>query len=474
MQTTNSNSAPFQYEVIRRSDCYTSDAICDQSYHCQDPRFMAPRWFTRVSSESQDQINCTSLEEQKQGEEEKEANFLEAYSSIPDNYDSYAKQKLDLAADPLEIVRSVQSMKKDTLFNQPDFEETQTNTLTSNLGRLALSESTNTSMIPTKNRLVIRKANSKSKLEVDQDSQQDKVAYEPALFYLSKNFAGIKSLTIELCEETSTMGKNHFFQVTGDDINGQPVVKKSISAKSEEKLFHNLDKNLLEYFSTKRLLSKFSHPKTLYDLLLQIHQTSPGPGKLAHKVKNGIREQIEDEPLFQQADEHFKNLIYGRNLPEYLLKGYMSTKRKKVLNATAKIKRLVKCIFARRKDLLEANQTDFVNHLRECIEAADVSIKNNAGEGAEEAFIDKMFERRQEILEQPITTAENAIKDVLDETIIESSIFKGLYLAVDREKAYDLVKKLMISRLIVMRRKEMEKENSQEEVTNEKKKKMKK
>src|SRR5690606_10870696 len=113
----------------------------------------------------------------------------------------------------------------------------------------------------------------------------------------------------------------------------------------------------------------------------------------------------------------------------------------------------VKCIFARRKDLLEAKQTDFVNHLRECIEAADVSIKNNAGEGAEEAFIDKMFERRQEILEQPITTAENAIKDVLDETIIESSIFKGLYLAVDREKAYDLVKKLTISRLIVMRRK---------------------
>lgn len=230
---------------------------------------------------------------------------------------------------------------------------------------------------------------------------------------------------------------------------GSPVSFLSSPEVRREKLYHNFDKNILEFFTTVKFLQKSRPSADLERKLRQIYTPSGGKYKLKEFERNNYWKVLENENT--DIISYLRAQIYSKYFEEYLLEKFIENKLKKFQEK--KIDPLVKSMMKEKEyqKLATSTEEEFVNTIREILKANDIQIAQIAGEAVEEAFLKKVHSRIHPFFCSHKGTAgdlKQMLQKLFKEVIIEANLCKVLWMLANKGEFFQLTERLAKTRII--------------------------
>lgn len=155
--------------------------------------------------------------------------------------------------------------------------------------------------------------------------------------------AGTETIDIHFIEIAQKNGKakkgkkqknEYWFELNIFGSKKEKVSKISLPEARKEKIYHNIDKSLLEYFTTKTFLKKITIPKPEIKLR-EIYDRVPGKWKITEKEKKALWKSIENDHV--DVIKYFRQMIHSEYFLEYLIESFFKNKIKKPLMRSWKI-----------------------------------------------------------------------------------------------------------------------------------------
>ena len=264
--------------------------------------------------------------------------------------------------------------------------------------------------------------------------------------------AGTETIDIHFIEIAQRNGKakkgkkqknEYWFELNIFGSKKEKVSKISLPEARKEKIYHNIDKSLLEYFTTKTFLKKITIPKPEIKLR-EIYDRVPGKWKITEKEKKALWKSIENDHV--DVIKYFRQMIHSEYFLEYLIESFFKNKIKKTLNE--KLENLRDFLVANKQFLVCAKTyEEFKAMVRAALKGANIKPAAVVGEAVEQIFCRILFERKSILFEDGFNLIQK-LKGLFKEAVIEANIFKVIWMVVQKEQVFEMVKRLAITRLI--------------------------
>lgn len=202
------------------------------------------------------------------------------------------------------------------------------------------------------------------------------------------------------------------------------------------KIYHNIDKDLLEFWTTNKHLKETNCNESLKTKLEVIHFGMKNKAKLRNDVREPVWEEIKSSN--QDVIQFFTEKSTSKFFDVYLLENYLPNK----------IKRLRKFDFTRLAELLcEAYQNEQQTLLsalkiKKCLQFSKIQkYSDNLIEKIGQLFSNQLILGLDEL--------EKKLEELFELDIIENQIYKIFYLLVNRDEVCKRLIELVKARLIM-------------------------
>lgn len=239
------------------------------------------------------------------------------------------------------------------------------------------------------------------------------------------------------------------------DLDGNKLLAmNSDPFKYKEKLFHNMDKNLLEYFTTKKQLAMRKElNKAQLAALRKLNASGCAKFRLKEAKKEMVWQQIQQE--YDWIEEFFQGVIDSEGFYNYIFTSFITNKTKKFLSQTKKVQKLLNLMKENEQQLVSNDNLTFEEKIKPYLAKADLGLSSILGSTAESVFV-KQLEKHWGRLKED----EKDLENLIEYSVVGANIHKALWMIINRQEAWRMVKKLIITRLVRLQMKSDEvKEN---------------
>lgn len=226
----------------------------------------------------------------------------------------------------------------------------------------------------------------------------------------------------------------------------ETISKQSAAETRKEKIYHNIDKNLLEYYTTKTYLKNIRCPAKLQEKLREINKPVGEKCKLTDQDKADGWDKLKDQN--QDVMAYFKQRMQLNNFAEYLFESLIKNKKKKFHDE--KLQFIAEVLQPALKKLAWSDKKIFDSQVKNCLIKASVLISKIAGEAVEVPFLNGLFERRQKLINIGVDDLQTELKVLFEEAIIEANLPRMLWMLLNMDMIAELVEKLVKTRLIML------------------------
>ena len=261
-----------------------------------------------------------------------------------------------------------------------------------------------------------------------------------------KNVRNIKVRAID--NETETL---HFIlEVSGSEAN-KILGLKSEPFKYQEKFFHNMDKNLLEFFTTKKQLAlRRDFTKDQLELLRTINVSAGTKFRLKEAEKDMTWKQIQHK--YEWIEKFFQEVLDSGVYFDYILVSFITNKTKKFQMQMPKVKHLVEIMKENESNIFSEDQTGIEEKIRPYLNQAKLGLASILGLVVETVFIKQLI-KNWEI----VKLNDQSLPHLLECSVIEANIHKAIWMIINRFEAWRMVRKLVITRLVRLHMSQSEK-----------------
>ena len=253
----------------------------------------------------------------------------------------------------------------------------------------------------------------------------------------------------EVCISTMFANKQYYFKLEFEGSNGTLISKKSLPEARREKLHHNIDKNLLEFFTTKTFLKNVKCSGLLKEKLGDIHFSAGMRCDLSEKSRDKKWKTLKEANLDLLA--YFKDRFFSQDLENYLFTNLIQNKIKKF--QSPKIEKIANLLIKDRLKLAKSEAPEFIGVVEKCLTSAEMNVSKIAGDAVKTLFFSKVYDRFQGEIKAPVNSLAEKLRALFKEVIIEANIFKALWVLADREEILELVERLVRTRVIMNQKK---------------------